>query len=98
MGEDVISTIKHFLSHNQIFYMHFRDVQGTVPTFNECFLGDGNVDIVEAMRTLYRGGFTGFLIDDHVPHMTDDTPWGHRGRALATGQMMGILAALEAES
>ena len=98
MGEDVISTIKHFLSHNQIFYMHFRDVQGTVPTFNECFLGDGNVDIVAAMRTLYRGGFTGFLIDDHVPHMTDDTPWGHRGRALATGQMMGILAALEAES
>ena len=98
MGEDVISTIKHFLSHNQIFYMHFRDVQGTVPTFNECFLGDGNVDIVEAMRTLYRGGFTGFLIDDHVPHMTNDTPWGHRGRALATGQMMGILAALEAES
>ena len=98
MGEDVIGAIEHFVSRNQIFYMHFRDVQGTVPTFNECFLGEGNVDIVEAMRTLYKGGFTGFLIDDHVPHMIGDTPWGHRGRALATGQMLGILAALEAEN
>jgi len=72
-------------------------VQGTVPVFNECFLGEGNVDIAAAMRTLYHAGFTGFLIDDHVPKMVDDTPWGHRGRALATGQMMGLLEAIKAD-
>ena len=95
MGEDVIAALRHFLSEDQIFYVHFRDVQGSVPVFNECFLGEGNVDIVAAMRTLYTGGFSGFLIDDHVPHMIDDTPWGHRGRAFATGQMMGLLAAIQ---
>ena len=71
------------------------DVQGSVPVFNECFLGEGNVNIASAMRTLHAGGFNGFLIDDHVPHMIDDTPWGHRGRAFATGQMMGLLAAIQ---
>ena len=97
MGENVIATIEHFLSKNQIFYVHFRDVQGTVPTFNECFLGEGNVDIVKAMRALYKGGFTGFLIDDHVPTMIGDSEWGSRGRALETGKMMGLLAAIKSE-
>ncbi len=95
MGEDVIAALKHFLSKDQIFYVHFRDVQGSVPVFNECFLGEGNINIAAAMRTLHAGGFSGFLIDDHVPHMIDDTPWGHRGRAFATGQMMGLLAAIQ---
>ena len=97
MGEDVLAAMRHFVAENRLFYVHFRDVQGTVPVFNECFLGEGNVDIAAAMRTLYHAGFTGFLIDDHVPKMVDDTPWGHRGRALATGQMMGLLEAIKAE-
>ena len=97
MGEDVLAAMRHFVAEKRLFYVHFRDVQGTIPVFNECFLGEGNVDIAAAMRTLYQGGFTGFLIDDHVPHMVDDTRWGHRGRALATGQMLGLLAAIKAE-
>ena len=97
MGEDVLGAMRHFVAEKRLFYVHFRDVQGTVPVFNECFLGEGNVDIAAAMRTLYQAGFTGFLIDDHVPHMVDDTAWGHRGRALATGQMMGLLEAIKGE-
>jgi mannonate dehydratase len=90
----VIEAIRHFGSRGQIVYVHFRDVQGTVPSFQECFLGEGNVDVVEAMRALKEVGFTGFMLDDHVPHMIDDTDWGHRGRAHATGYMMGLLAAV----
>ena len=52
------------------------------------------MDVVEAMRTLRAVGFTGCMIDDHVPHMVHDTPWGHRGRAFATGQMLGLLSAI----
>ncbi len=98
MGHDVVEPLRYFASRGKIFYVHFRDVQGQVPEFRECFLGEGNVDIVEAMRTLHECGFTGFLIDDHVPHMLDDTAWGHRGRALATGQMLGLLAAVRGAS
>ncbi len=94
MGPGVMEAIRYFGGGEKIFYVHFRDVQGTVPKFQECFLGEGNVDVVEAMRTFKKVGFKGFMIDDHVPHMVDDTPWGHRGRALATGYMMALLEAV----
>lgn len=94
MGPGVIEAIRFFGERGKIFYVHFRDVQGTVPRFQECFLGEGNVDVVEAMLTFKKVGFRGFMIDDHVPRMVDDTPWGHRGRALATGYMMALLEAV----
>ena len=97
-GAGVLDAIEYFGSRGKIFYVHFRDVQGGAERFQECFLGEGNVDVVEAMRTFKRVGFSGFFIDDHVPHMVDDTQWGHRGRAQATGYIQGLLAAVTAMS
>ncbi len=87
----VIPAIQHFGARGQIVYVHFRDVQGIVPRFNECFVDEGNVDVVAAVRALQEVGFSGFIIDDHVPHMVDDTEWGHRGRAHATGFIAGLV-------
>ncbi|HLV34983.1 MAG TPA: mannonate dehydratase [Spirillospora sp.] len=93
-GEGVLDAIRYFGSRGRIFYVHFRDVQGCVPKFQECFLGEGNVDVVEAIRTLKEVGFTGFIIDDHVPHMLDDSQWNHRGRAWSTGYIMALVEAV----
>ena len=41
-----------------------------------------------------EGGFNGFIIDDHVPRMVDDTDWGHRGRAHATGYLQAMVEAV----
>jgi len=92
---NVFATIEHFGPLGRILYVHFRDVQGTVPRFQECFLGEGNYEPAQVVRALARAGFTGFLLDDHVPHMDDDTPWGHRARAHAIGYMQGLLAMLD---
>ena len=43
------------------------------------------------MQVLQEGGFSGFMITDHVPAMVDDTAWGHRGRAYAIGYMTAML-------
>ncbi|MEZ4562295.1 MAG: mannonate dehydratase [Thermomicrobiales bacterium] len=94
-GEDVIETIEHFGALDRIVYVHFRDVQGTVPKFQECFLGEGNYDPVAVMLALKRTGFTGFILDDHTPRVVDDTLWCHRGRAHETGYLQGLLAAIE---
>ena len=96
MGLDPLVAIRFFGERGKIVYVHFRDVQGVVPTFQECFLGEGNVDVVVAMRTLKEIGFTGFIIDDHVPGLVDDTSWGHRGRAHATGYIQALVAAVNA--
>ena len=91
-GHDyVIDAVKHFGGRGRIVYVHFRDVQGQVPCFNECFINEGNVDTLAVMQALKDTGFTGFMITDHVPAMVDDTPWGHRGRAYAIGYMTALL-------
>jgi mannonate dehydratase len=94
MGPGVIDAIRYFGERGKIFYVHFRDVQGYGPKFQECFLGEGNVDVVEAIRTLKEVGFTGFIIDDHVPRLVDDTDWNHRGRAFQTGYIMALVQAV----
>ena len=91
MGTGVIESIRYFGERDKIFYVHFRDVQGAVPRFQECFINEGNIDLFEVVKTLREVGFTGSLLPDHVPQMAGDTPWGHRGRAYAIGYMTALL-------
>jgi mannonate dehydratase len=93
-GEGVLDAIRHFGSQGRLFYIHLRDVVGKADDFTEVFLGDGNVNPVETVKTLKEVGFNGFLIDDHVPHMVEDTGWGHRGRAWSTGYIKALIDAV----
>ncbi|MBP1993619.1 mannonate dehydratase [Paenibacillus eucommiae] len=94
-GADTVrEMIEYFGSRNKIVYGHFRDVQGTVPKFNECFLGEGNFSPVEMMRALKKVGFTGFIIDDHVPWIDYDEGWGYRSHAHQSGYLQGIIDAI----
>jgi mannonate dehydratase len=95
MGPGALEAIRYFGEQGKILYIHFRDVQGSVPRFQECFVDEGNNSMLEVVRALKQVGFTGFLIPDHVPHMVGDTPWGHRGRAYAIGYMTALLEAVE---
>jgi mannonate dehydratase len=92
---NVTEMIEYFAPKGVIAYIHFRDVQGSVPDFTECFIGDGNYDPAEIIILLARTGFDGFLLDDHVPKMDGDSDWNHRGRAHAIGYMQGLIRMLE---
>jgi mannonate dehydratase len=93
-GAGVLDAIRYFGERGRIFYVHLRDVIGTADDFTEVFLGDGNVNPVETVKALKDSGFNGFIIDDHVPHMVDDTGWGHRGRAWSTGYIKALIDAV----
>ncbi|MDV3252867.1 mannonate dehydratase [Devosia sp. BK] len=88
---NVTGLVTFFAPRGAIAYIHFRDVQGSVPNFTECFIGDGNYDPAEVIALLARHGFDGFLLDDHVPKMDGDSDWNHRGRAHAIGYMQGLV-------
>ena len=92
---NVKEMIEFFGPKGKIHYIHFRDVIGTVPDFRECFIGEGNYDPAEIIVLLKKSGFTGFILDDHVPHMDDDTPYCHRGRAHAIGYAQGLIRMLD---
>ncbi len=99
----VLEVIERLGTRRAIFYVHLRDVAGTVPAFAETFLGDGNLDVAAVLRRLHDVGFDGFVIDDHVPAMIGDLDtWGDtssdaycsRGRAHAIGYLQGVLNGL----
>ncbi|WP_436499803.1 mannonate dehydratase [Actinokineospora sp. HUAS TT18] len=106
-GEESVNEVIDTLgAAGAIFYVHFRDVQGTVPAFKECFLGEGNYNPARVIRRLQSVGFDGFIIDDHVPAMVGDpdtwmdiSPEAYcsRGRAHAIGYLQGVFNALGIE-
>ena len=106
-GEVSVNRVIDFFGpKGRIFYVHFRDVQGVVPRFQESFLGEGNYDPAAVVRRLTSVGFDGFIIDDHVPAMIgDEDTWADtasaaycsRGRAHAIGYLQGLLNALNGD-
>ncbi|MBV7327942.1 mannonate dehydratase [Chloroflexi bacterium TSY] len=92
--EECLRGLRYFGEQEKIFYVHFRDVVGSVPKFREGFIGEGNLNMFEIMKTLRETGFRGFMIDDHVPMMSNDEGWNSRSRAFANGQMTAMLEIL----
>lgn len=93
--EAVLAGIRRFGARGKIGYVHFRDVQGTSTFFNECFPGEGIVDVTAVMRELIAVGFTGVIIDDHAPRMVGDEGWNPKSRAFQTGYLQGLLRAVQ---
>lgn len=96
--DECMKGLRYFGEQGKIFYVHFRDVLGTVPKFREAFIGEGNLDMFEVMKTLKEVGFTGYLIDDHVPNLDNDGGWNSRSRAYANGQMLTMLDILNRQN
>lgn len=96
--EECLTGLRYFGERGKIFYVHFRDVLGTVPSFREAFIGEGNLNMFQVMKTLKDLNFKGFLIDDHVPRMVGDSGWVSLSRAFANGQMVTMLELLNREA
>jgi mannonate dehydratase len=92
--ENVLRGIRHFGPRNQIVYIHLRSVEGEGERFNECFIGEGPLDVTRVVRTLNEVGYRGFIIDDHAPQMVGDEDWHPRARSYQTGYLMGLVRAV----
>jgi mannonate dehydratase len=91
MGADVIEAICLFGGQDRINHVHFRDVKGAVPFFDESFIDDGDTDMHAAMRAYSEVGYRYAMMPDHTPSVAGDTPYGHRGRAYALGYMRALM-------
>lgn len=91
--ESVVDVVEYFAERDEISYVHFRDVEGTVPSFREVFIDEGNYDEYEVLRALITGGFEGMVIPDHVPQLEGEADWQPSGRAFTIGYIRGMLKA-----
>lgn len=96
-GAGIMESLDYFGRQGRLFYVHLRDVQGVAEDFDECFLEEGNGDVLGVMRKLVELRFNGFIIDDHVPRFVNDSPYGHRGRAYAIGYLKAMLEVAQRE-
>ena len=93
--EAVLEVIDKFVPKGKIHMIHFRDVQGTLNDFKECFPGDGRYNPAKIMQRLYKHGYDGLMLDDHVPFINNDTRWGHTARANVFGYLRGMQKMME---
>ena len=93
---DIYEVIDRYSKTGRIAYVHFRNVRGKVPHYDEMFVDDGDVDMARALRILHRNGYDGVLIPDHTPAMSCNAPW-HAGMAYALGWMRGVLGMIARE-
>lgn len=98
---DLPTLIREFGAKQQIAFVHFRDVKGTVDDFEETFHDDGKTDMAECIRAYSDIGYDGPMRPDHVPTLygeTNDRPgYEMLGRLFALGYIRGLQHALDTE-
>jgi mannonate dehydratase len=96
MGADLEEAIRYFGERDELIYVHFRNVEGVVPSFTETFIDNGGFDPYKLMKTLNDVNFSGVITSDHVPEMIgDEPPIRHRSRAYTVGYLRAALDAIE---
>ncbi len=93
---DVYEAVDRYSRQGKIGYVHFRNVRGKVPRYQEVFVDEGDIDMIRVLRILKRNGYDGVVIPDHTPQMACAAPW-HAGMAFALGYMRAAMTIIEAE-
>jgi len=91
---DVYQATERYGREGRIAYVHFRNVRGKVPSYQEVFLDEGDLDMLRIVRILKQVGYDGVLIPDHTPEMSCGAPW-HAGMAYALGYMRAAIQAAQ---
>lgn len=94
---NIYDAIDAYGKQNKIAYVHFRNVVGKVPNYNEVFIDEGDIDMLKALRHLKSSGFEGVLIPDHTPEMGMIDTW-YTGMAYALGYMKCALRVVDEEN
>lgn len=93
--ETTVEAVRRFTEQGKIFYVHFRNVRGGFPKFDEVFIDEGDVNMIAALKAYRDAGYDGVITPDHTPRVVGDEEYGHRGRAFALGYIRAGMQALE---
>ncbi|HZS51140.1 MAG TPA: mannonate dehydratase [Bryobacterales bacterium] len=95
-GKEIYDVIRYFGSRKKIFNVHFRNIRGKFLNFQETFIDDGDVDMLQAMRVYKEVGYDGMMMPDHVPQIQGDAH-GYQAFAYTFGYIKALIRAVDAE-
>ena len=97
MGADLDFWVRRFAELGKLFFVHFRDVEGTAERFTEIWHDEGEDDMGAMVKLYHEVGFDGPIRDDHVPAMLGENPkmpgYGTLGHLFAMGYLKGLMDA-----
>jgi mannonate dehydratase len=100
MTDDLPRVIRDFGRQGKLFFVHFRDVQGTPEKFEETWHDAGKTDMLACLQAYKDIGFDGVLRPDHVPTVEGDSNenagYSSFGRLYAIGYIRGLRQAVYA--
>jgi len=96
-GKEIFDVIRYFGNRGKIFNVHFRNIRGGFLNFQETFIDDGDVDMLQAMRVYKEVGYDGMMMPDHVPSIPGDAR-RFQAFAFTFGYIKALIAAVAAQS
>ena len=93
LGTNIPDMIRHFAS--RLHHVHFRGVRGTMPRYTEVFIDEGDVDMLEAMKTYKEVGYTRTMVSDHTPGIEGGN---FVGRSFSHGYIRALVQVVNAIS
>ncbi len=91
---EIHEVIRYFGQRKKIFNIHFRNIVGRRDDFREVFPDDGDMNMVEVMRTLKAVDYPYMVMPDHLPRHDDD-PNGRQAFAFGYGYIKALIQAVE---
>ena len=93
---EIHDVIRYFGQRRKIFNIHFRNIVGRRDDFQEVFPDNGDMNMLEVMRTLRAVDYPYLVMPDHLPRHDDD-PNGRQAFAFGYGYIKGLIQAVDAE-
>ncbi len=90
---NILDDLREFVRMNRVYTIHFRNVSGTLPYFEETLLEDGYMDMYRIVQLLVEENYTGPIYVDHVLRYDRETGGEKAAFAYATGYMKGLIGA-----
>ncbi|MDP6372966.1 MAG: mannonate dehydratase [Vicinamibacterales bacterium] len=94
-AEGIHDVIRYFGERKKIFNIHFRNIVGRRDDFQEVFPDEGDMNMVEVMRTLQAVDYPYLVMPDHLPRHDDD-PGGRQAFAFGYGYIKALIQAVNA--
>lgn len=90
LGQGVYDFIGEMASKSKIQWVHFRNVKGQLPYFEEVFLDEGDIDLKRSMEIYRDNGFNGPYMMDHTPRFASGDSQRY-GKAFANGYIRRLI-------
>lgn len=95
---NVLEDIRYFVENKKVLTVHFRNVSGCVPCFEETLIEDGYIDMYQVMKQFVSCGYDGLMTVDHVPEYVKSCGGTNSSAAYSLGYLKALLHCAEAEA